>query len=72
MTIYGGTMSLIKKILNKYKLFKKDKKAATSIEYGLIAVLISVGCIAGYRTIGQQLSLTFSRVGSELTAGVGG
>jgi pilus assembly protein Flp/PilA len=48
------------------KLFKNEE-GATAIEYGLIAALIAVACIAALQTVGTQLSSTFSKVGSSLT-----
>lgn len=49
--------------------FMKDESGATAIEYGLIAALISVGIIAGVRTIGDGLTNTFDEIGTELNAG---
>ncbi len=51
--------ALIKKFLN-------DEEGATAIEYGLIAALISVAVIGTVRTVGNNLSGTFSTVGSNL------
>jgi pilus assembly protein Flp/PilA len=48
------------------KLFKNEE-GATAIEYGLIAALIAVACIAALQTVGTQLNSTFSKVGSSLT-----
>lgn len=53
------------------KLFK-NSKGATAIEYGLIAALIAVACIAALGTVGTQLDLTFDKVGTELTTASGG
>ena len=52
------------------KLFKNEE-GATAIEYGLIAALIAVACIAALQTVGTQLSSTFSKVGSSLTSANG-
>ena len=46
--------------------FLKDEEGATAIEYGLIAALISVAIIAAVKTIGTNLSTTFSEVGSAV------
>jgi pilus assembly protein Flp/PilA len=46
--------------------FMKDESGATAIEYGLIAALISVGIIAGVRTIGGELTDTFTDIGASL------
>ena len=52
--------------------FVKDESGATAIEYGLIAALIAVACIAALGTVGTQLDLTFDKVGTELTTASGG
>ena len=46
--------------------FLKDESGATAIEYGLIAALISVAAIVAMRTVGTELSNTFSEVASAL------
>lgn len=43
-----------------------NKKAATAIEYGLIAALIAVAAIAAMRGIGNQLKTTFSTVQTSM------
>ena len=53
---------------NFMKRFLKDESGATAIEYGLIAALISVTIIAAVTTLGEQLNLTFDKMGTELTA----
>ncbi len=52
----------------KFLKLIKNEEGATAIEYGLIAALIAVACIAALQTVGSQLSTTFSHVGSSLTA----
>lgn len=47
--------------------FLKDESGATAIEYGLIAALIALAIMAGATTIGSQLDLTFTTIGSTLT-----
>lgn len=51
---------------NLFTRFIEDESGATAIEYGLIAALISVGIIAGAKTIGDQVSGTFSDIGGKL------
>lgn len=46
--------------------FLKDESGATAIEYGLIAALIALAIMAGATTIGSQLDLTFTAIGSTL------
>jgi pilus assembly protein Flp/PilA len=49
------------------KKFVKDKSGATAIEYGLIAVLISVVIIAAITVVGTQLDAGFDKVADALT-----
>jgi len=53
-------MSMIRK-------FVKDDSGATAIEYGLIAALVSVACIAVLGTLGDNLNATFSAVATNLS-----
>jgi len=43
-----------------------DESGATAIEYGLIAALIAVALIATIRTLGTNLSSTFTSVSTAL------
>ena len=47
------------------KLFK-NQKGATAIEYGLIAALIAVACIAALSAVGNRLGSTFNKVSTNL------
>ncbi|HEY0114655.1 MAG TPA: Flp family type IVb pilin [Allosphingosinicella sp.] len=40
----------------------RDSKAATAIEYGLIAALIAVAAITAMSSLGGQLGNTFNKV----------
>ena len=40
----------------------------STLEYGLIAVIISIIAIVAMKLVGSELSTTFSYVGSELHA----
>ena len=44
----------------------KDDRAATAIEYGLIAALISIAAVSVMSTVGANLKATFSTVASKL------
>lgn len=55
-------MELIKK-------FIKEESAATVIEYGLIAALISVAAIGALEVLGNGISSSFSLIGNEANAG---
>ena len=46
--------------------FLGDDRAATAIEYGLIAAGIAVAIIAVVQGLGSQLNTTFSSVSSSL------
>lgn len=46
--------------------FLTDESGATAIEYGLIAALIAVGIIAAARSLGNQISSTFSNVATSM------
>jgi pilus assembly protein Flp/PilA len=46
--------------------FLQDESGATAIEYGLIACLISVVCIAVWRIVGQDLFAVFNSVARGL------
>ncbi|MEI5686481.1 Flp family type IVb pilin [Sphingomonas kyungheensis] len=45
-----------------------DRKAATAIEYGLIAALIAVAAIAAMQGLGNKLKTTFQNVSSNMKA----
>lgn len=46
----------------------RNKKAATAIEYGLIAALIAVAAIAAMNSLGNQVSKTFRNVSANMKA----
>jgi len=48
--------------------FFKSSKAATAIEYGLIAALIAVAAIAAMKGLGSSLNSTFNNVSSNMKA----
>lgn len=54
--------------MNHIRRLMKDNKAATAIEYGLIAALIAVAAITAMRGLGNNLSGTFNKVSANLTA----
>ena len=45
----------------------KDKNGATAVEYGLMVALIAVVIVGAVATIGTQLNLLFTDVGTCLT-----
>ncbi len=48
------------------KKFVRDNKAATAIEYGLIAALIAVAGITAMSAVGTSVSSTFNKVSANL------
>jgi Flp pilus assembly pilin Flp len=48
------------------RLFVRDKKAVTAIEYALVAALISVIIIKSVITTRHNVSSTFSTIAAEL------
>lgn len=52
--------------LNKLIELKRDEKGVTALEYGLIAALIAVVIITAVTTLGNQLSTTFTNIGTKL------
>ncbi|RYD44810.1 MAG: Flp family type IVb pilin [Sphingomonadales bacterium] len=48
------------------KKFVRDTKAATAIEYGLIAALIAVAGITAMGAVGNSVSTTFNTVAENL------
>lgn len=50
------------------RTFVRNKRAATAIEYGLIAALIAVAAIAAMQGLGNRLKTTFSNVSSNMKA----
>lgn len=51
-----------------FRTFIRNKRAATAIEYGLIAALIAVAAIAAMQGLGNRLKTTFSNVSSNMKA----
>ena len=56
----------MKTLLNR---FVKDESGATAIEYGLLAALISVACIATWKTLGTNLNTKFDAVKTCVSGG---
>jgi pilus assembly protein Flp/PilA len=62
----------MKGIVMGIKHFLKDEEGATMVEYGLLAALISIVCIAMITLVGNNLLLVFTAVCSALSGAVGG
>ena len=57
--------------MQKIRKFVRNNKAATAIEYGLIAALIAVAAIAAMKGLGNSLNSTFSNVSSAMDGKTG-
>jgi len=53
-------------MLTLFNSFRRNRKAATAIEYGLIAALIAVAAIAAMQGLGNKLKTTFNNVSSNM------
>ena len=51
-----------------FRKLRRNEEGATAIEYGLIAALIAVAAITAMSSLGEQLSTTFNKVSTELSA----
>ena len=56
--------------MQKMRKFIRNNKAATAIEYGLIAALIAVAAIAAMNGLGGALKKTFNNVSSSMGGAV--
>jgi pilus assembly protein Flp/PilA len=57
---FGTTkMHIIRAIL-------QNSRAATAIEYGLIAALIAIAAIAAFRNVGTKVTTTFNNVATNM------
>ena len=52
----------------KFLMLLRDSRAATAIEYGLIAALIAVAAIAAMQGLGNSLKKTFGNVATNMKA----
>lgn len=53
--------------MKTFRHFVKGESGATAIEYGLIAGLIAVVCIAAFSAVGTRLSAKFTAISGNLT-----
>ena len=53
-------------LLQRVAQFIKDERAATAIEYGLLAAGISIAILAVVKGIGTKLNSTFSSISTQL------
>jgi pilus assembly protein Flp/PilA len=61
--------------MQKFVAFLQNERGATAVEYGLMAALIAVGCIAAFTAFGNDLRNLFGTseggVGNKLTEAQG-
>ena len=53
-------------------LFARDTRGATSIEYGLIALLMAVGMLAGLQALGSGNSSSWGATTGKITTAMQG
>lgn len=51
---------------NIFTRLRRDTSGATALEYGLLAALIAVVIIGAVTTLGQNVSTSFSKIGSAI------
>jgi pilus assembly protein Flp/PilA len=56
-------MTVMRNVLSR---LLRDESGATAVEYGLIAALIIVICIAAITIVGTQLNITFNTIANAL------
>ena len=52
--------------MQKFRGIWRDSRAATAIEYGLIAALIAVAAITAMTNLGKKLTNTFNNVQTNM------
>ena len=52
--------------------FLRDTRGATSIEYGLIALLVAVGFLAGLKALGQGTASSWGDTASKVSNAMSG
>jgi pilus assembly protein Flp/PilA len=64
--MFGVSSTLENPMRALYTKYIKDSSGVTAIEYGLIAALIAVVCIAAWSLLGTNLSKTFSTIAASV------
>ena len=59
---------MLKLIREKIKALRTDERAATAIEYGLIAALISIFIFAAVSALGDAVVTLFTFASSDVTS----
>jgi pilus assembly protein Flp/PilA len=53
-------------MMNSIKRFVREEEGVTMVEYGLLAALIAVICIATIKALGIELEKVFDKIRDEL------
>jgi pilus assembly protein Flp/PilA len=53
-------------MLKLIRVLARDKKAATAIEYGLIAALVCLGMLVGLQALGTQTSGLWNNISTKV------
>jgi pilus assembly protein Flp/PilA len=61
----------VQKFISSVKSFVAAEEGVTMIEYGLLAALIAVVCIAAITIVGTQLNTLFTKIGTTLSTANG-
>ena len=61
----------MRKFISSVKQFVAAEEGVTMIEYGLLAALIAIVCIIAITTVGTQLNIVFTKIGTALTTANG-
>ena len=56
----------MKQLVRLTKTFLAEEEGVTMVEYGLIAALIAVVCVAAVQVVGTQLNAVFTKIGNCL------
>ena len=56
----------------RLRAFIRDESGATSIEYGLIAALITIGLVAAFSSFGQSSQQMYENLDAKWDAASGG
>lgn len=54
-------------MMNSIKRFVREEEGVSMVEYGLLAALIAVVCIAAIKVIGVELDKVFDTIGTCLS-----
>lgn len=57
---------MLTRFLDRFLHLQLDKRAVTSLEYAMIAMLVAVASVGAVNSTGTHVSTTFTQVSSEL------